>query len=39
MRPVGGFGVPDGIRVTVGLEEENRFFIDKLKKSLVAMRS
>lgn len=34
VRPVGAFGVPEGIRVTVGLEEENDFFIEKLKKVL-----
>lgn len=32
VRPVGSFGVPEGIRVTIGFEEENDFFIEKLKK-------
>jgi histidinol-phosphate aminotransferase len=34
IRPLAGFGIPDGMRVTVGLEEENEFFIEKLKKVL-----
>jgi histidinol-phosphate aminotransferase len=34
IRPTAGFGIPDGMRVTVGLEEENEFFIEKLKKVL-----
>lgn len=32
IRPLAGFGVPEGIRVTVGFEEDNDFFIEKLKK-------
>lgn len=32
IRPIGGFGVPEGMRVTVGFEEDNDFFIEKLKK-------
>lgn len=32
IRPVKGFGVPEGMRVTVGTEEENDFFIEKFKK-------
>jgi histidinol-phosphate aminotransferase len=32
IRPLHGFGVPDGIRVTVGTKEENDFFIEKLEK-------
>jgi len=34
IRPMAGFGIPDAMRVTVGLEEENDFFIAKLEKSL-----
>ena len=34
IRPLAGFGMPEGMRVTVGLEEENDFFIKKLKKVL-----
>jgi len=32
IRPAAGFGIPEAMRVTVGLEEENDFFIKKLKK-------
>jgi histidinol-phosphate aminotransferase len=32
IRPMHAFGVPEGIRVTVGFEEDNDFFIEKLKK-------
>jgi histidinol-phosphate aminotransferase len=34
IRPLQPFGVPNGMRVTVGFEEENNFFIEKLKKCL-----
>jgi histidinol-phosphate aminotransferase len=34
IRPLAGFGIPEGMRVTVGLEEENEFFVEKLKKVL-----
>jgi histidinol-phosphate aminotransferase len=34
IRPLAGFGIADGMRVTVGLEEDNEFFIKKLKKAL-----
>jgi histidinol-phosphate aminotransferase len=34
IRPTAGFGIPEGMRVTVGLEEDNEFFIKKLKKVL-----
>lgn len=37
IRPVGAFGVPEGIRVTVGIEEDNDFFIEKLKKVLAEL--
>jgi len=32
IRPLKAFGVSDGMRVTVGLEKENDYFIEKLKK-------
>ncbi|MEI6614579.1 MAG: histidinol-phosphate transaminase [Chrysiogenales bacterium] len=34
IRPTAGFGIPEAMRVTVGLEEDNEFFITKLKKVL-----
>ena len=34
IRPTAGFGIPEAMRVTVGLEEENDFFIAKLKNAL-----
>ncbi len=34
IRPLHAFGVPEGIRVSVGFEEDNDFFIEKLKKVL-----
>lgn len=34
IRPLRGFGVAEGMRVTVGYEEDNNFFIEKLKKIL-----
>jgi histidinol-phosphate aminotransferase len=34
IRPLAAFGVPDAMRVTVGFEEDNDFFIEKLKKVL-----
>jgi histidinol-phosphate aminotransferase len=34
IRPLQPFGVPNGMRVTVGFEEDNNFFIEKLKKCL-----
>jgi histidinol-phosphate aminotransferase len=36
IRPLAGFGIPNGMRVTVGLEEDNEFFFKKLKKVLTA---
>ena len=33
-----GFGIPDAMRVTVGLEEENDFFIATLEKALKEMK-
>ncbi|MCI0470416.1 MAG: aminotransferase class I/II-fold pyridoxal phosphate-dependent enzyme, partial [Candidatus Aminicenantes bacterium] len=38
IRPLDGFGVPNGMRVTVGLAEENDYFIEKLRKNLQEMR-
>ena len=32
IRDLIGFGLPDGIRVTIGTNEENLYFIQKLKK-------
>jgi histidinol-phosphate aminotransferase len=32
IRPLRAFGVPDAMRVTVGTEEENAFFLEKIKK-------
>lgn len=37
VRPLHAFGIPEGIRVTVGFEEDNDFFIEKLKKVLDEM--
>ncbi|MFC2146730.1 histidinol-phosphate transaminase [Acidobacteriota bacterium] len=37
VRPVRAFGVPEGMRVTVGIEEDNDFFIEKLKKVMDEM--
>ncbi len=34
VRPVGGYGLPDYVRVTVGTEKENKRFIAALKKVL-----
>ncbi len=34
VRSLGGFGVPDAMRVTVGFEEDNNYFVEKLKKIL-----
>jgi histidinol-phosphate/aromatic aminotransferase/cobyric acid decarboxylase-like protein len=34
IRPLHAFDVHDGMRVTVGFEEDNDFFIEKLKKVL-----
>jgi len=32
IRPLQGFGAPEALRVTVGYEDENDYFIEKLKK-------
>jgi histidinol-phosphate aminotransferase len=34
VRPIGGYGLPKHLRVTIGLEAENRVFLDALEKSL-----
>jgi histidinol-phosphate aminotransferase len=34
VRPLGGYDMPDYLRVTVGLPEENERFLDALKKAL-----
>ena len=38
IRPVRAFGVPDGMRVTVGFEEDNDYFVEKLGKALQQMK-
>lgn len=38
VRPAQAFGVPEGIRVTVGLEHENDFFIQALERSFNLMK-
>ena len=38
IRPMAGFGIPDAMRVTVGLEEENDFFIAKLARALEELK-
>jgi len=37
IRPLQPFGVKDGMRVTVGLKEDNDYFVEKLKKVLEEM--
>jgi histidinol-phosphate aminotransferase len=34
VRPVANYGLPEHLRVTVGLEEENRRFLSALRESL-----
>jgi histidinol-phosphate aminotransferase len=34
VRPIAGYGMPDHLRVTIGLETENARFLDALEKSL-----
>jgi histidinol-phosphate aminotransferase len=34
VRPIGGYGMPDHLRVTIGLEAENLRFLEALQKSL-----
>lgn len=38
IRPLAGFGVPDAMRVTVGTEEENAFFIETFRRVMSRMR-
>jgi histidinol-phosphate aminotransferase len=38
IRPAGGFGIPEAMRVTVGQEEENNFFLAKLQRALKEMK-
>jgi histidinol-phosphate aminotransferase len=38
IRPMAGFGIPDAMRVTVGLEEENDFFMAALEAALAEMK-
>jgi histidinol-phosphate aminotransferase len=38
VRPAGGFGMPEAMRVTVGQEKENDFFIAKLRQALKQMK-
>lgn len=38
IRPMAGFGIPEAMRVTVGLEEENDFFFAILQKTLKQMK-
>ncbi|MCP4153146.1 MAG: histidinol-phosphate transaminase [bacterium] len=38
IRPLTAFGCPDAMRVTIGLEEDNDFFIEKLKKVLAEIK-
>ena len=32
VRPVGGYGIPDGLRITIGTEDQNRAVIDALSE-------
>jgi histidinol-phosphate aminotransferase len=34
VRPMGAYGYPDGVRVSIGTEAENRRFLDALDQSL-----
>lgn len=34
VRPVAGYGMPDHLRVTIGLEKENTRFLDSLKRAI-----
>lgn len=36
VRPIGGYGLPNHLRVTIGLETENQRFLDALDKALHA---
>ena len=34
VRPIGGYGMPNHLRVTIGLPAENGIFLDALEKAL-----
>jgi histidinol-phosphate aminotransferase len=34
VRPVGNYGLPEWLRITVGLPEENRIFLEALRGAL-----
>ena len=34
VRPIGGYGMPDWLRVTIGTESENARFLDALEVAL-----
>jgi histidinol-phosphate aminotransferase len=34
VRPIGGYGMPDWLRVTIGTESENARFLEALEKAL-----
>jgi len=36
VRPIGGYGLPNHLRVTIGLEAENLRFLEALDKALRA---
>ncbi len=39
VRPMDSFGIPEAFRVTVGLPEENEFFLEKLERVLPTLRN
>lgn len=38
IRPMAGFGIPDAMRVSIGLEEENDVFVANLEEALAEMK-
>ena len=36
VRPIGGYGMPEYLRVSIGLESENKRFLEALAQSLSA---
>jgi histidinol-phosphate aminotransferase len=34
VRPIAGYGMPEHLRVSIGLEQENQRFLDALEKAL-----
>ncbi len=36
VRPIANYGMPDHLRVSIGLESENARFLDALQQALVA---